>query len=44
MFQSLDSFFKSWEYEANATQRLLKNLTVFYLKGGIIYGYKKTYR
>lgn len=27
MFQSLDSFFKSWEYEANATQRLLNNLT-----------------
>ncbi|MED3728960.1 DinB family protein [Priestia filamentosa] len=27
MFQSLDSFLKSWEYEANATQRLLKNLT-----------------
>ncbi|NGY89794.1 hypothetical protein F3K44_03885 [Bacillus megaterium] len=27
MFQSLDSFLRSWEYEANATQRLLKNLT-----------------
>jgi uncharacterized damage-inducible protein DinB len=27
MFQSLDSFLKSWEYEANATQRLLRNLT-----------------
>ncbi|MBG9812033.1 hypothetical protein ABD68_10500 [Bacillus endophyticus] len=27
MFQSLDSFLETWEYEANATQRLLKNLT-----------------
>ncbi|QTL52737.1 MULTISPECIES: DinB family protein [Priestia] len=27
MFQSLDSFLRSWEYEANATRRLLKNLT-----------------
>ncbi|MGG4494974.1 DinB family protein [Brevibacillus reuszeri] len=27
MFQSLDHFLKSWEYEAGATQRLLHHLT-----------------
>ncbi|HZG14058.1 MAG TPA: DinB family protein [Candidatus Bathyarchaeia archaeon] len=27
MFHTLDSFLKSWEYEAGATQRLLNNLT-----------------
>jgi uncharacterized damage-inducible protein DinB len=27
MFQTLDNFIKSWEYEAGATQRLLNNLT-----------------
>ncbi|RAS81929.1 DinB family protein [Priestia endophytica] len=35
MFQSLGSFFKSWEYEAKATQRLLKNLTDESLKQAI---------
>jgi len=27
MYQSLNDFFKSWEFEANCTQRLLNNLT-----------------
>ncbi|MFJ7735562.1 DinB family protein [Lysinibacillus sp. NPDC097287] len=27
MFQTLDHFLKSWEYEAGATQKLLNNLT-----------------
>ncbi|MFC3882108.1 DinB family protein [Bacillus songklensis] len=27
MFQTLDGFLKSWEYEAGATQRVLNNLT-----------------
>lgn len=27
MFQSLDHFLKSWEFEADATQKLLNNLT-----------------